>query len=151
MSKSSRFSRVSGQFGETLVAYLLSKNNFEVAQVDHSGLGILAYHRKSKRRLGISVQNRTRSSESANWSVNFPLADLRHLKKACQVFSAEPYVAAVVDRLVDPGSRDISLWIVPLEKAKTLNTKRKKLYFAVTKEADRKYRNIPDAFYAKLT
>ena len=45
-TKSSRHSKVSGQFGEILVAYLLSKEGFEVAQVDHTGLDILAVNPK---------------------------------------------------------------------------------------------------------
>ncbi len=150
--RSSRQSKVSGQFGETLVAYLLSKNGFEVAHVDHTGLDILAYNKKSKRRLGISVKTRTRDPRGANSSVNFLLEDLTRLKAACWAFSAEPYVAAVVDRLVHVHHADISVWIVPLEKAKRLNTLGKnKLYFAVTEQIDEQYRGLADAFYARFT
>ncbi len=147
MVKGSRHSKVSGQFGEILVAYLLSKNGFEVAQVDHTGLDILAFRRKPEKRLGISVKNRTRNPKSANWSLNFPLEDLKRLEQACEAFSAEPFVAAVVDRL----NENVSVWMLPLNKAKRHNTVSEKiLYFAVTKKAQGKYRNLSDAFYASL-
>jgi len=145
--KGSRFSKVSGQFGEILVAYLLSKNGFEVAQVDHSGLDILAFRRNPEKRLGISVKNRARNPKNPNWSVNFRLEDLKRLEQACEAFSAKPFVAAVVDRL----SENVSVWILPLNEARKHNTVGEKiLYFAVTKEAQLKYRNVSDAFYASL-
>ncbi len=147
MVKSSRHSKVSGQFGEIFVAYLLSKYGFEVAQVDHTGLDILAFSPESKRRLGISVKSRTRDRKSANSSINFPLEDVKRLEKACEAFSAEPFVAAVVDRL----DENISVWIVPLSKAKDHNTYGQKiLYFALTKEAEAHYRTFPDALHASL-
>ena len=37
ISKSSRHSKITGDFGETLILYWLSKYGFECALVDHSG------------------------------------------------------------------------------------------------------------------
>ena len=146
--KSSRHSEVSGQFGEILVAYLLSKNGFEVARVDHTGLDILAFHRQSRKRLGISVKNRTWDAKGArqNSSVSFPCADLGRLEEACRAFSADPFVAAVVDR-----PENVSMWMIPLSRARQLNTVTEKyLYFSVTKKAEAQYRGLPDGFSASL-
>lgn len=150
MEKSSRHSKVSGQFGEILVAYLLSKEGFEVAQVDHTGLDLLAVNARSKKRLGISVKNRTRDEKSANWPVHFPLDDLKRLRKACRIFSAEPFVAAVVDRPID-SSRWLTMWLMPLARARTLKFNKQYggvLAFAVTPSAEMHYQTFSDAYCA---
>jgi len=152
--KSSRHSKVSGQFGEIFVAYVLSKCGFEVAQVDHTGLDILAVSRNGKKRLGISVKNRTRDEESANLTVNFPHGDLARLKKACRIFSAEPFVAAVVDRPIDStdDSMWLTMWLMPLPTAKRKCTTYKNgvLAFAVTQAREMHYRTLPEVHWVSL-
>jgi len=146
-TRSTRHSKVSGQFGEILVAYLLSKEGFEVAQVDHTGLDILAVNPKSNRRLGISVKNRTRDAKSANSPVHFHLGDLKWLEEACRIFSVDPFVAAVVDRPID-DSWWLTLWLMPLSRARELNRQSGGiLAFAVSPAAEMKYRALPDAHF----
>ena len=152
--KSSRHSKVSGQFGEIFVAYMLSKFGFEVAQVDHTGLDILAVSRNGKKRLGVSVKNRTRDKEGSNWTVNFPHGDLERLKKACHIFSAEPFVAVVVDRPNDSidDSMWLTMWLMPLPTAKRKCTTYKNgiLAFAVTQAREMHYRTLPDVNWVSL-
>jgi len=42
ITKSSRHSKIAGDFGETLVLYWLSKYGFECASVDHTGIDLIA-------------------------------------------------------------------------------------------------------------
>ena len=42
VNKSSRHTKITGDFGETLVLYWLSKYGFECAPVDHTGIDIIA-------------------------------------------------------------------------------------------------------------
>ena len=51
--KSTRHQKIIGQFGESLICNWLSRSNFEVSIVDHTGIDIIAYNRKSGKRLGV--------------------------------------------------------------------------------------------------
>ena len=42
INKSTRHSKITGNFGEALVLYLLSKFGFESANVDHTGIDIIS-------------------------------------------------------------------------------------------------------------
>jgi len=153
MKKGTRHSKVSGQFGEILVAYLLSKEGFEVAQVDHTGLDLLAINPESNKRLGIFVKNRTRDEKSANSAVYFPLAGLKRLEEACRIFSVQPFVAAVVDRPIDDidDSMWLTMWLMPLPTARKLNTTQKSvLAFAVNRAQEIHYRTLPEVYWASL-
>lgn len=101
IEKSSRHSKIIGNFGENLLCNFLSRSGFEVSIVDHTGLDIIAYHKKSKRRLGITVKSRTRDSEKDNSSVNiFSYQDKNDKKKlvdACEYFNCEPWIGIYVE------------------------------------------------------
>jgi len=60
--KSSRHSKVIGEFGERMICSWLSRSGFEVALVNHVGLDIIAYHPETQDRLGITVKARTRAT-----------------------------------------------------------------------------------------
>ncbi len=67
---------------------------------DHTGLDIVAYHPVTKRRLGITVKSRTRVSGSESTSVTIfkPKEGPRQkLRKACEAFACEPWVAVYVE------------------------------------------------------
>lgn len=98
MKKSTRHSKIIGEFGEHLVCDALSKSNFEVVRVDHTGLDIIAYDKTNKKRLGISVKSRTRDEGTVNESVNVFSHqrggdDRKKLLVACEYFECEPWVA----------------------------------------------------------
>jgi Holliday junction resolvase-like predicted endonuclease len=61
MQKSSRHSKITGNFGEALTLYWLSKRGFECADVDHTGIDLIARRPLSEEVLGISVNCRSRS------------------------------------------------------------------------------------------
>jgi hypothetical protein len=59
ITKSSRHSKIAGDFGEALVLYWLSKHGFECARVDHTGLDLIARNPNTEEVMGISVKSRT--------------------------------------------------------------------------------------------
>jgi Holliday junction resolvase len=95
--KSTRHSRITGDFGETLVLYLLSKTGFECARVDHTGIDLIARRPDSKEVMGISVKSRSRSEGTEGTSININKDDIEKAQKACKAFGCKPYFAIVAD------------------------------------------------------
>src|SRR5437870_5145344 len=95
--KSTRHSKLTGDFGESLVLYWLSRHGFECALVDHTGIDIIATSPDSKQRLGISVKSRSRNPGTETTGVSIHKADLDKAKRACQAFGCQLYLAIVVD------------------------------------------------------
>ncbi len=97
ISKSSRHSKITGDFGERLVLYWLSKYGFECAYVDHVGIDIIACNPYTKELMGVSVKSRSRDTGTESTTVNIPNDQLDKLRAACDAFRCEPYFAVVVD------------------------------------------------------
>jgi hypothetical protein len=95
--KSSRHSKITGNFGEMLVLYWLSKHGFECASVDHTGIDLIARNPHTKEVMGISVKSRTRSKGTESESVSIPKDNFQKAKLACEAFGCVPYFAVVVD------------------------------------------------------
>jgi Holliday junction resolvase len=115
MEKSSRHSKIIGEFGEHLVCDALSKSNFEVVRVDHTGLDIIAYDKENKKRLGITVKSRTRDGGTVNESINVfshqsGKDDRKKLLEACEYFGCEPWVA-----IYSENEDEADLYLVSLE------------------------------------
>jgi len=106
LNKCSRFHKISGDFGEMLFLYWLGKNGFEPAFIDHTGIDLLAFHKETKRRFGISIKTRTRDPlNRESETVNLNIGEIPKIKKACNDFVAEPYVGVVVDWVVNGVNR----------------------------------------------
>ena len=97
ITKSSRHSKIAGDFGETLVLYWLSKYGFECASVDHTGIDLIARHPRRFDVMGISVKSRTRTPGKENDVVTVKSGDFSKVKAACKAFGCTPYFAIVVD------------------------------------------------------
>ena len=97
INKSSRHSKITGDFGETVVLYWLSKYGFECARVDHTGIDIIARNPHTKELMGVSVKSRTRSAGSEDEFVSIPNDNFEKAQKACDDFGGVPYFAIVVD------------------------------------------------------
>jgi Holliday junction resolvase-like predicted endonuclease len=95
--KSSRHSKIVGDFGESLVLYWLSKHGFECAKVDHTGIDLIANNRFTHEVMGISVKSRTRLEGTETDTVNIPADDFKKIDDACRAFMCKPYIAVVVD------------------------------------------------------
>jgi hypothetical protein len=97
ITKSSRHSKIVGDFGEGLLLYWLSKYGFECARVDHTGIDLIARNHHRGEVMGISVKSRTRSQGTEKEFVKIPGGDFAKFKAACEAFNCKPYVAVVVD------------------------------------------------------
>ena len=99
IDKSSRHSKIAGDFGETLFLYWLSKIGYEIALVDHTGIDLIAFEKNTKRRIGISVKTRTRISGTENEGLYVKNTDIDKIKNACIYFACQPYFGIVLDRV----------------------------------------------------
>ncbi len=97
IAKSSRHSKITGDFAERLVLYWLSKHGFECAIVDHVGLDIIARNPNNEEIMGISVKARSRNTGTDGSSLSISNDNLGKLDAACQAFNCKPYFAIVVD------------------------------------------------------
>lgn len=98
MNKSSRHSKITGNFGESLILYWLSKRGFECADVDHTGIDLIARRPSSDEVLGISVKCRSRNEGTEDTGVNLLHYHDEKIESACRAFQCVPYIAVVVDQ-----------------------------------------------------
>jgi hypothetical protein len=114
IEKSSRHSKIIGQFGEAFLCNWLSRSGYEVTSVDHTGLDVIAYHQKTGRRFGITVKSRTRITGRETVGVNVFFnrkdPDRGKLRAACRAFACEPWVAVYVE-----AARSADLYLMSLD------------------------------------
>ena len=97
VSKSSRHSKITGDFAEHLILYWLSKHGLECARVDHVGVDLIARRAESRLPMGISVKSRSRNPGTEGTYLSIPNDNFQKLEAACNAFGCEPYFAIVVD------------------------------------------------------
>src|SRR5215210_8583705 len=89
--KSSRHSKITGDFGEALVLYWLSKYGFECARVDHTGIDLIARSPHTQELMGISVKSRSRREGTERSSLRIPSGNFEKANRACEEFGCVPY------------------------------------------------------------
>lgn len=119
-SKSTRHSKITGDFGESLVLYWLSKHGFESALVDHTGIDIIARNPHTQALIGVSVKSRSRGEGRESAYITIPNANFDKAEAACRAFGCEPYFAIVVD-----AEDTIRAFILPMARLLELAPKRK--------------------------
>jgi hypothetical protein len=97
ISKSSRHSKITGDFAEGLVLYLLSKYGFESARVDHTGIDLISRNPRTHELMGISVKSRSRNVGTEKTSISIPEDNFVKANAACKSFGCVPYFAIVAD------------------------------------------------------
>lgn len=97
INKSTRHAKITGDFGEALVLYWLSKYGFECASVDHTGIDIIARNPHTGEIMGISVKSRSRNEGAEDEYVSIPNDNFAKAEAACVAFGCVPYFALVVD------------------------------------------------------
>lgn len=97
VNKSSRHSKITGNFCESIILYWLSKYGFECANVDHTGIDIIARNPHTNEVMGISVKGRSRNEGKEGTYVSIPNDNFDKIEKACKAFNCIPYFAIVVD------------------------------------------------------
>jgi len=95
--KSSRHSKITGDFAEGLILYWLSKHGFECARVDHTGLDLIARNPHTKELMGISVKARSRNIGTEETYIKIERSNVPKLEATCEAFGCVPYFAVVVD------------------------------------------------------
>jgi hypothetical protein len=95
--KSSRHSKIAGDFGEMIVLYYLSRYGFECARIDHTGIDLLARSANESRPRGITVKTASRIDARKGKPSRQPLGLLDEATRACVPFNANPYLAIVFD------------------------------------------------------
>lgn len=125
ISKSSRHSKITGDFTEHLVLYWLSKHGFECARVDHTGIDLIARNPHTDEVMGISVKSRSRNPGTETTSISIHDSDVEKALKACAAFRCSPYFAIAADvrdkivvfilstqklRRIFPNSKDVCAW-----------------------------------------
>ena len=113
INKSSRHSKITGDFAEGLVLYWLSKHGFESASVDHTGIDLIARNPVTKELMGISVKGRSRMTGKESGHMNIPNDNFEKVDEACKAFGCKPYFAILID-----AADTITIFI--LSKAKLL-------------------------------
>lgn len=96
--KSTRHSKITGDFAEALTLYWLSRNNFECVRIDHTGIDLLALNRCTRELMGISVKMRSRIKGTERNAVSVEKSDFTKVTRACKDFRCEPYYSIVVDQ-----------------------------------------------------
>jgi len=123
--KSTRHSKITGDFAEALVLYWLSRDGFECARVDHTGIDLIARNRHSNEYMGISVKSRSRYAGTESESVNLPPDGFVKARKACEAFGdCVPYYAIVVD-----GSNAIRCFLLSLGHLESLIGKGNEMHY----------------------
>ena len=109
LTKSSRHSKITGDFGESIVLYLLSRHGFECASVDHTGIDLIARRPNSTEVLGIWVKSRSRQVGTENSHLALYHDGFVKAKSACDAFGCVPYIALVID-----GGEKIRVFLISL-------------------------------------
>lgn len=97
INKSSRHSKITGNFAENLVLYILSKHGFECANIDHTGIDIIAKNPITNEIMGISVKSRSRNEGKEGQYVSIPNDNFIKIDAACLAFNCIPYFSILVD------------------------------------------------------
>ena len=97
IDKSSRHSKITGDFAEYLFLYWLSKHGFECSRGDQTGIDLIAGDRRTHERKGISVKCRSRVPGKETTSINLYRADIKKAEDACIAFGCKPYFAIAAD------------------------------------------------------
>src|SRR5260370_31768055 len=100
IDRGARYQKIVGNFGEYLVCQKLSRSGFDVCIVDHTGMDVIAYHPKTKHRLGITIKSRTRIFGKETGSVYIfreSSRDRQKLLDACEAFGCTPWIAVYAE------------------------------------------------------
>ena len=133
--KSSRHSKITGDFAEHLVLYWLSKHGFECARVDHTGIDLIAKNPVNGEVMGISVKARSRTPDREKASLIFQRTEYKKVADACEAFGCEPYFALVID-----AGEKIRAFILEMDHLQAMNNAPKTVRWSMTdKWLDRYY------------
>lgn len=144
MNKSKRHSKITGDFGEYIVLYLLSKYGFECARIDYVGINLYAKNNKSGKKIGISVKTNTLNSKKSTKGIE--IDSIERAKDACNIFEIEPYLAVVFDQ-----EEYITVIMFPIKKINDFcTTSKTKIRLNLNAESLKEYKDNPEIYYLRL-
>lgn len=150
VEKSSRHSKITGDFAEHLALYWLSKYGFECASVDHTGIDLIARNPHTKEIMGISVKSRCRNTGKEGQYVSIPNKEFPKVESACKAFGCIPYFVIVVDE-----DDEIKMFLLSMEHLLKLYPKKEKTVgWKMTKkhiEVYKRDRNIQKVIFKHAT
>jgi len=147
LSKSSRHSKITGDFAEHLVLYWLSKYGFECAKVDHTGIDLIAKNPDTDELLGISVKGRSRYTGKEKDSVTIQNSHFEKVEEACNAFGCTPYFAVVVDG----GGNSIKVFLLSMAELERVSPNRQTAsYWKMTPKHIKAYRDNPNIIMFEL-
>ncbi len=119
--KSTRHQKIIGNYGESLICNWLSRSNYEVSVIDHTGIDIIGYNRKTGARLGITVKSRTRlrGTEKTSITIFKDNKSEKKVKDACKAFACEPWIGIYME-----AAKEADIYLTSL---KNYNSKYRKL------------------------
>lgn len=139
IAKSSRHSKITGDFAEGLVLYWLSKHGFESARVDHTGMDLIARNPHTQELMGISVKSRSRNVGAERSVVRIDHDNIEKLSAACTAFGCAPYFAVVVD-----AGQTIRCFIVKSIYLERQSGEKKNLYWGMSQKHLARYSADPE-------
>ena len=145
IKKSTRHSKIAGDFGEGLVLYWLSKFGFECAKIDHTGIDLIARNPHNNEVMGISVKSRTRPDGKETESVTIPGDDFQKLEVACCAFHCSPYFAIVVD-----AKGMIKVFIISEPHLLEISPKKSGCYWKMSRSHLERYADDPQVMTFEL-
>jgi len=151
IEKSSRHSKIIGNFGEQLIGNWLSRSGFEVALVDHTGIDIIAFNKKKNQRIGITVKSRTRNEGTEKDNVfvfRNNKNDRQKLIEACEAFACDPWIGVYVET-----SQFADVYLLSLEhydKKYRSNPINKTEGWKMNEKNQREYERDPDLMHIKI-
>ena len=96
MEKSTRF-KITGDSAETLDLCWLSKPGCECANVNHTGIDLIACSKDGSKRMSVSLEPRSCYDGTEQESIK-PLSDnFEKARQACKSFGCIPFYAVLVD------------------------------------------------------
>ncbi len=144
--KSSRHSKITGDFAESLILYWLSKHGFECALVDHTGIDIIARNPHTNEVMGISVKSRSREIGKEGQYVHILNEHFSKVETACKSFACIPYFAIVVDQ-----GNEVFCFITKMEHLLELFPKKKTSSgWKMNKKWLKRYAKDKDIIYFKF-
>ena len=151
IEKSSRHSKIIGNFGEQLIGNWLSRSGFEVALVDHTGIDIIAFNKKWNKRIGITVKSRTRTEGKENDDVfvfRESKSERQKLLEACDAFACDPWIGVYVET-----SKFADIYLLSLEhydKKYRLDPMNKTESWKMSEKNQREYEKDSDLKHIKI-
>jgi Holliday junction resolvase-like predicted endonuclease len=136
IAKSTRHSQITGDFAEALVLYWLSRDKFECARVNHTGIDLLARNRHTGELMGISVKSRSRFRGTETESLSVSTEEFKKVERACEAFGCQPYFAIVVD-----GGGWLRMFLTSMSHfRKVAKSGQERVHWGMTKKHIERYR-----------